>query len=221
MTPIEWRWLGRQPYGPVLERQRSHREAVIASGEGDALWLLEHEPTITTGRRPVDDLPNESELEARGIHLFRTERGGLATYHGPGQLVAYAIVDCWERGLGAKGAVTSMEQGIIDWLSEEGVQSERRTGFPGIWVGADKIAAVGMHFKKGVSMHGVAINLAKDLSGFNLITPCGITDGGVTSLEDQVGAALPVAEAASRLAPHLLHNLHDPPCNRSCETGAA
>ena len=220
MNPIGWRWLGRQPYGPVLERQRTHREAVIADRGEEALWLLEHEPTITTGRRPVDDLPSESALRAQGIELFRTERGGLATYHGPGQLVAYAIVDCWERGLGAKGAVTSMEQGIIDWLSEEGIQGARRSGFPGIWIGPNKIAAVGMHFKKGVSMHGVAINLAKDLGGFNLITPCGIADGGVTSIEAEVGIALPVAQAASRLAPHLLHNLHDPLCNRPCKTGA-
>ncbi len=217
MKPIEFRWLGRQPYGPTLEEQRDRRAAVIAGTQPEALWLLEHEPTITTGRRAVEDIPPMAMLEARGIAQHQTERGGLATYHGPGQLVAYAIINCWDRGLGAKTAVATMEQGILDWLHTLGIDGHRRDGFPGIWIGNDKIAAIGMHFKRGVSMHGVAINVASDLSGFDLITPCGIVDGGVTSIEEHTGQPTSLNDAATALADHLLKNLQDPPCLRQCQ----
>ena len=93
MTDLRWSWLGRQPYGEMLERQRSHRKAVIEGSSAETLWLLEHEPTITTGRRPVANLPDATALEHNGIALHKTERGGLATYHGPGQLVIYLMIN--------------------------------------------------------------------------------------------------------------------------------
>lgn len=212
MTDLGWSWLGRQPYGEMLERQRSHRRSVINGSESETIWLLEHDPTITTGRRTVDDLPAAEDLNNQGIALHRTERGGLATYHGPGQLIAYAIVDCWERGLGVKGAVHAMEQGLIDWLTELQLEPCRRPGFPGVWVGLDKVAAVGMHFKQGVSMHGVAINLTNSLDPFKMITPCGITDATVTSVQRLRGSAPTPEEAAPLLAPHLIRNLLSPIC---------
>jgi lipoate-protein ligase B len=181
MTDLSWSWLGRQPYGEMLERQRSHRRSVIDGSESETLWLLEHDPTITTGRRAVPDLPAAEDLNNRGIALHRTERGGLATYHGPGQLIAYAIVDCWERA-------------------------------PGVWVGLEKVAAVGMHFKQGVSIHGVAINLTNSLDPFKMITPCGITDATVTSVQRLRGSAPTPEEAAPLLAPHLIRNLLSPIC---------
>ena len=163
----------------------------------------------------MPDLPDAEVLKSQGIALHRTERGGLATYHGPGQLIAYAIIDCWGRGLGVKGAVHAMEQGLISWLTELQIEAERRPGFPGVWVGLEKVAAIGMHFKKGVSMHGVAINLTNSLDSFKMISPCGITDGSVTSVERLCGFAPSPEEAAPLLAPHLIRNLLGPFCASS------
>jgi lipoate-protein ligase B len=105
-----------------------------------------------------------------------------------------------------------MEQGVIDWLDSVGVDGTRRPGFPGVWVGTDKICAVGMHFRLGVSMHGIAINLTTDLAAFELITPCGITDGGITSLAQLGGTAPQPEDAAKQVGPLLIHNLHNPAC---------
>ena len=200
---IETDWLGRLPYGEALERQRTYREAVIAGRAPEVLWALEHDPVITTGRRGVADLPDEAGLAARGVALFHVERGGLATWHGPGQLVIYAIVRAADRGLGARGLVCALETGVITWIRAQGVAARRREGYPGIWApspnqagGLDKICAIGLHFRHGVSMHGVALNLRPDLSGFGLITPCGIHDAGVTSLQRLLGDA-PSPETAA------------------------
>ena len=212
MTNLGWSWLGQQPYGEMLERQRSHRRSVIDGSSSETVWLLEHDPTITTGRRPVPNLPGPEDLKNQGIALHKTERGGLATYHGPGQLVAYAIVDCWGRSLGVKGAVHAMEQRLIDWLTELQIEAKRRPGFPGVWVGMEKVAAIGMHFKQGVSMHGVAINLTNSLDSFRMITPCGITDGSITSIQRLRGFSPTPEEAAPLLAPHLIRNLLNPTC---------
>lgn len=212
MTDLCWSWLGRIPYAEALERQRHWRSAVISGERPEVLWLLEHDPVITTGRRGVPDLPPAETLASKGIALHHTERGGLATYHGPGQLTVYAIVDCLSRGMGPKGAIHAMEQGVIDWLDSVGVDGTRRPGFPGVWVGTDKICAVGMHFRLGVSMHGIAINLTTDLAAFELITPCGITDGGITSLAQLGGTAPQPEDAAKQVGPLLIHNLHNPAC---------
>ena len=179
------------------------------------MWLLEHDPVVTTGRRDVPGLMNREALAAHNIDLFQTERGGLATYHGPGQLVAYPIVNCWDRGMGAKGAVHAMEQAVIDWLVTLNVSAARRPGFPGVWIGHAKICAIGMHFKKGVSIHGIAINLIEELRGFDLITPCGLTDSTITSVSREAGIRMTAAEAAPLLAPHIEHNLLNPSCTIS------
>ena len=204
----------------MLEKQRNRRSSVIQQTAPEIVWFLEHEPTITTGRREVPGLPSQSDLAASGIELFQTERGGLATYHGPGQLVVYPILNCWKRGIGAKVAVKTIEDAIIDWLIGIGIEGTRRPGFPGIWVGTDKIAAIGMHFRQGVSMHGAAINLSKNLSGFDVITPCGITDGGITSVEKEIGVAPSPQEAAPEVAKHVLRNLRAPRCLSECKTDA-
>ena len=182
---IPWTWLGRRPYGEVLEQQRTRRAAILAGEAEEAIWLLEHDPVITVGRRPAPGTPSPDLLAAQGIDHFAVERGGLATWHGPGQLIAYILVDAASRRLGVKGLVCAVEQGVIDWLEAQGVLAERRSGYPGVWVmdrPPQKICAVGMHFRRGVSMHGAALNLTCNLKGFSLITPCGITDGGVTTL---------------------------------------
>jgi lipoate-protein ligase B len=200
---IGWQWLGTVPYGEALERQRAFREQVIAGTEPESIWLLEHPPVLTTGRRAVSDLPPREVFTARGIEMFETERGGLATYHGPGQLVAYVFVDAFRRGLGVRGTVDALEGGVIAWLRTRGVGAERSCEHRGVWVGTDKICAVGLHFRKGVSMHGLALNLTTDLSPYALFTPCGITEGGVTSLARLTGRAPSPAEAAPAVAAEL------------------
>lgn len=201
---IERRWLGRVPYGEALEAQRARREALMAGQASEALWALEHDPVITTGRRAAAGLPDEVWRTTHGVALYETERGGLATWHGPGQLVVYAILDAGGRGHGPRSLVAALEDGLIAWLAGQGAAATRRAGYPGVWVpsstspaGLDKIAAVGLHFRRGFTLHGLALNLCPDLRGFDAIVPCGISDASVTSLERVLGRAPGPEEAAA------------------------
>ncbi len=196
-------WLGRVPYRDAHARQLARREAVIAGAEG-AIWGLEHPPVITVGRRPVTDL-DPDRVHAAGFELVATERGGLATCHEPGQLVVYLIVDVRERGV--RALVEAVEDVVIVWLNARDVRAGRRDGAPGVWVGRDKICAVGLHVSRGVTLHGLALNLHNDKRGFGLVTPCGITDGGVVALRE-LDAAAPSPERAFRsLGPALARAL--------------
>lgn len=180
--------------------QQEHRRGIIDGTRAEELWLLEHEPVVTLGRRPAPGTPAPEVLSRQGIELHRTNRGGLATWHGPGQLVLYALVDAWGRGLGARGLVSALEQGVMDYLSELGLSAGRRCGFPGVWVDGDKVCAVGLHLRQGVSMHGLALNLDPALSSFDHIVPCGITDARPTSVAALLGHAPSPEEAAPSLA---------------------
>lgn len=193
-------WLGRVPYLEALERQRERREQVLTGDAPEAVWLLEHDPVVTTGRRAVQDL-DPTRITSP---VVETERGGLATYHGPGQLVGYLIVDVGRRGGGVRITVRAVEEGLIAWLDTREVGAGRRDGYPGVWVGTDKVAAVGMHFRRGVSMHGFALNLTVDLAGFEGFSPCGIRDGGVTSLAVVSGAAPSPEEASDAVGQHIV-----------------
>ena len=170
------------PYAQALTEQRGLRRSILEGRADSELWLLEHDKVVTTGRRSADGTASPDELAAHGIDYFETERGGLATYHGPGQLVGYLICDIGDYGLSVRATVCGLEEGLIQWLGGFGVRAQRRKGFPGVWVGTDKIAALGLHFRKGVSLHGFALNLCVDLADYRFIVPCGITEGGITSL---------------------------------------
>jgi len=137
----------------------------------------------------------------------RTERGGLATWHGPGQLVGYLIVDSGRRRLGVKRTVRGVEEALIVWLRGIGILASRRPEYPGVWVGGDKVAAVGMHFRRGISMHGFALNLCPDLSGYDGIVPCGIVDGGVTSVFTLLGHSPTPWSAWRQVSSHLVDTL--------------
>lgn len=205
--PLRWAWLGRVPYGEALARQRARRRAIAQGHAPEALWLLEHPPVVTTGRRPAPGTPSRAALMAHGVALHATERGGLATYHAPGQLVAYVLVDLGSRGLAVRHLVARLEDAVIAWLASRGVSAGRRAAHPGVWVGPDKIAAIGLHVRRGVSLHGLALNLCPDLRGFGLIVPCGIQDGGVTSLAQQQGTAPLPADAAASFAAQLIASI--------------
>ncbi len=193
-------WLGTVEYGRALALQEAARARAIATGEG-AVYGLEHRPVITLGKRGgTVDL---DAATADGYAVWRTRRGGLATCHEPGQLVGYLILDA--REVGVRRVVEGVEDAIIAWLATMSVRAGRRTGFPGVWVddGRAKIAAVGLHFRHGWSMHGFAINLRNDLRGFRHITPCGIADGTVTSLQRVVGHSPTPEDAWLSLCPVL------------------
>jgi lipoyl(octanoyl) transferase len=209
--PPRWRWLGTVPYRQALERQRAHRQALLEGRAEPELWLLEHPPVVTEGRRPPP-IPTPVQLLAdHGIDWVRTERGGLATYHGPGQLVGYLIVDIDQLRLSVKQTVAALEQGLIDWLATRGIHASRRAAHPGVWVGRAKIGAVGLHFHRRVSMHGFALNLTTPLDPFSLIVPCGISDAEVTTLDRLLGGGAPTpAEAAASVAENILSALTDP-----------
>jgi len=201
--PLDWEWLGRRPYGEVHAAQQARREQIIAGRAPEVLWLLEHDPVVTVGRRPAPGTPDAATLASHGIDFHRTERGGLATWHGPGQLVLYALVDLVARGLGVRGLVAALEDGVMATLDELGLPTARRCGFPGVWARGDKLCAVGLHIRRGVSMHGLALNLTPDLGGYELIVPCGVTDAHTTSVARLLGQAPSPEALAAVLASHV------------------
>ena len=197
--------LGTVPYGEALDLQIALHEERAAGTRGDTLVLLEHPPVITLGKRAGDEdivAPREL-LEKSGVEIFEINRGGEATYHGPGQLVGYFIADIRALGRDVHRFVSNIEQVIIDYLAEEhGIEAGRDPKHRGVWIGNEKIAAVGIAIREGISMHGFAFNVAPKLSHFGWIIPCGIKDKGVTSLGKltgrggEKGAALDAAAAS-------------------------
>lgn len=158
---------------------------------GDTLLLLEHEPVITLGRAAKREniLWGIEQLRERGVTVHETGRGGDVTYHGPGQLVAYPIISLSPDRQDVRKYVWSLEEAMIRLAAEHGLTAERSPGFNGTWIGNRKIGAVGVRISRWVTMHGFAFNLSTDLSAFQLIVPCGITDRGVTSLKQELGEA--------------------------------
>ncbi|MBN2799199.1 MAG: lipoyl(octanoyl) transferase LipB [Deltaproteobacteria bacterium] len=203
MTPAV-QWLGRVPYRQAWRHQHLRREGVLAGHAPEVVWMVEHEPVITTGRREAPGVPDAAWLQRRGIDRVRVERGGLATWHGPGQLVGYPILHLERRGLGVRAYVHALEEGVIRWLRGRQIPADRRDGYPGIWVGREKICALGVQVHKGVSIHGFALNLDPDMAGFSLIVPCGISDGGVTSVALQGGGHWAPHQAAQEVGQAVL-----------------
>jgi lipoate-protein ligase B len=209
------RWMGTHGYDDALALQRELHESRVMGDIPDTVLLLEHSSVITMGRRAVDShvVSDEATLTAAGVDLRETDRGGEATYHGPGQLVVYPIVDLRALGLGPVTYVAALEQAIIDTLGVYLVEAHRVSGRTGIWVDGDgvdpgegnnpsgrKIAAIGVRISRGVAMHGLALNVSTDLSMFSHIVPCGMPGLDVTSIEAEQGAAPPVRVVGEELA---------------------
>ncbi len=177
------------PYADALSLQRARRAAVETGELPEAIFLLEHAPVITLGRNAHrSNLLLAPELLAqRGVAVAETDRGGDVTYHGPGQLVAYPIVHIERRGLSITGYLRLLEQAVIDTLAEFGVEGGRLEGYTGVWVNGAKVAAIGVGVYRGVTFHGTAINVAPDMTHWQLIVPCGIADKPVRSLKQLLG----------------------------------
>ena len=183
--------LGEVEYGCMLAQQEA-RHAQVASGQAsDTLFLLSHPPVITTGRHAAATHLRVSRhsLQARGIAYHQTGRGGDITYHGPGQLVGYPILGLLPHEQDLRGYVTKLEEILIRCASDFGVRALRVAGLRGIWVGCDKLAAIGVRLSRWVTMHGFALNVWTSLDNFGLIVPCGLQDKGVTSLQKLLGTA--------------------------------
>jgi lipoyl(octanoyl) transferase len=202
---LEVRHLGRVPYGEALDLQARLVTDRQQGRVGDTLLLLEHDPVFTLGRnaRAENVLHSQEALEARGFAVFETGRGGDVTYHGPGQLVAYPILDLSPDRCDVHRYVRDLEEIMIRTCGDYGVEARRVAGMTGAWAGEDKVGAIGVRIARWVTSHGLALNVSTDLAPFDLIVPCGIRGRGVTSLERLLGRPVPLAEVAARLAGHL------------------
>lgn len=193
-APLHARWLGRIEYGAAHALQRRLVADRAEDRVPDQLLLLEHPPVLTLGRRsdPAHILASDAQLAARGITVEHIERGGEVTYHGPGQLVAYPIVRLHDRGLLVRPFVRALEAALVATCAHFGVAADRRDGHPGCWCDPDgpaprKIGALGLRIERGVSYHGIALNVTVDLTDFELIDPCGMPGVPSTSIAQERG----------------------------------
>lgn len=192
-------WLGLVEYGAAWRLQRRLVAERSAGRIEDTLLLLEHPPTFTLGKRtdPAHLLVDEAAIRDRGAALHHVDRGGDVTFHGPGQLVGYPIVSLFGRPGGVGRYMRDLEEVLIRALSAFGVQAERIPGWTGVWVGGEKIAAIGARISAGrITSHGFALNVTTDLSFFDWIVPCGLRDRKVTSLRRLLGRTIPLDAVA-------------------------
>ncbi|ALS28383.1 lipoyl(octanoyl) transferase LipB [Paenibacillus cisolokensis] len=209
---LETRYIPSIGYGEAWEMQKKYVREIDAGERPDTLLLLQHPPTYTIGtdRHPEHLLLGERELREKGIELFEIDRGGDITYHGPGQLVGYPLLYLDAAGLDLHAYLRNLEQVIIDWLADYGIAGGRKAAYTGVWVGEEKIAAIGVKFNKArkrkgfVTSHGFALNIRSGLAaeGFAGIIPCGIREYGVTSFNDLTGLNMTVERAAAEMIPH-------------------
>ena len=202
--PLAARRCGLLSYADGLELQSKLVTARQAGEIPDTLLLLEHEPVFTLGRnaRRENVLSTDDALRARGFEIFETGRGGDVTYHGPGQLVGYPILDLSPDRQDVHRYVRDLEEVMLRTCGDYGIAAERVAGLTGTWVGLDKIGAIGVRIARWVTSHGFALNVGPDLSAFGLIVPCGIRDRGVTSLERLLGRKVPMDDVMGRVTAH-------------------
>jgi len=200
-APITCRRLGLVPYEPTwraMQRFTDSRDAATA----DELWLLEHPPVFTLG---MSGKP-EHLLAPGDIPVIQTDRGGQVTYHGPGQLVVYPLIDLRRGGLGVRDLVGALERAVIGYVSELGIEAHSRGDAPGVYVAQRKLASLGLRIRRGASYHGIALNVCMDLEPFRRINPCGYAGLEMTQLSDLVeGQSL--ERVTSGLAPWVLREL--------------
>jgi lipoate-protein ligase B len=197
-------WFGRVDYAAAWSWQRELFLARLDDLRNDTLMLLEHPPTYTLGRRGTEEdlVYGEVQRHSRGIDLYQVDRGGRATYHGPGQLVGYPILALGER-YDVLAYLRKLEEVLIRTAADLGVEARRDPEHTGVWVGSNKIGAIGVKITRGISMHGFAFNVSTDLSMFEGIVPCGIQDRWVTSVLSETGQSYGVKEVGAIAANHL------------------
>ena len=212
---MDVRHLGLLEYQAGLDLQKELVEQRKQGLIPDQLLLLEHPHVITLGARNHNASSNVLEtpeaLALKGVALFETGRGGDVTYHGPGQLVGYPILELPADRRDVHRYVRDLEEVLIQAVSDFGIAASRMPGLTGIWVGDDKLAAIGVRLSRWVTSHGFALNVSTDLSNFGLIVPCGIADKGVTSMECLLGQPVPIAEVAAAVVKRFMAVFGVPP----------
>ncbi len=200
---------GYVPYREALARQIERRDQVARGELPETVFLLEHAPVFTLGRNAREHhlLRSRDQLEAMGIDVVEVDRGGDVTYHGPGQLVVYPIIDLTRRNPSVNWYLRALEQSIIDTLDGFGLCAERLEGYTGVWANGGKIAAIGVGIHRWISYHGLAINVDPNMEHWSLIVPCGIPDKPVTSLRALLGEAPSIGAVAESVIAALEHNL--------------
>ncbi len=204
-----WRLLGQMNYLEAWDLQTNMLKARINDEISDTVLFVEHHPTYTLGRRgtDVDLLSSKEKLEDLGATVVAVDRGGQATFHGPGQLVVYPIIDLRRWGNGPVKYVRTLESILMSVLDSYGIKSCLIEGLTGVWVNDKKIAAIGVKISRGVTMHGFALNISTDLSWFDHIVPCGVRDRGVTSMEELLGRKVNVDGVISSMVKQFEYNL--------------
>jgi lipoyl(octanoyl) transferase len=198
MSPTLIRWLGRVAYEPTWRAMQQFTE-VRGPETPDEIWLLEHEPVFTLGM----NADSSHVLAAGDIPVIQIDRGGQVTYHGPGQLVIYPLIDVRRSGLGVRSLVTALERAVIDYAAGLGIKAECRADAPGVYVDGRKLASVGLRIRRGGSYHGLALNVDMDLAPFGRINPCGYAGLQMTQLAALV-AAPDLKAVGEEIAPLLL-----------------
>lgn len=194
--------LGIRPYEPVWAEMRTLTDSRDAHTP-DQLWLVEHPPVFTQGQAGKP----EHLLLPGDIPVVQTDRGGQVTYHGPGQLVAYPLLDLRRLGIGVRDLVTALEQTLVALLDEYGVEAYARADAPGVYVEGDKIASLGLRVRRGCSFHGLALNVAMDMEPFGRINPCGYQGLNMTQLIDRMSPAPPLSQIKADLTRHFVQKL--------------
>ena len=206
MRPLEVRRLGVVRYRDALALQRSLVQERRAGRVPDLLLLLEHPPVITLGVRGDGGRSNivatDQRLAELGVEISDTGRGGDVTYHGPGQIVGYPILDLQPDRCDVHRYVRDIEEVMIRACAEYGLSAGRLTGMTGTWIGSDKIGAIGVRIARWITSHGFAFNVNTNLDHFSLIVPCGISQGGVTSLQKATGRPVPLGDVEDLLTRH-------------------
>jgi len=195
VTGLRLRRLGRVDYTACLAAMQDFTDRREANTP-DQLWLVQHPPVFTLG---LAGKP-EHVLDAGDIPVVHCDRGGQVTYHGPGQVVLYTLLDLKRADVGVKALVTTLEQAVIDLLTTLGIDGERRAGAPGVYVAGAKIAALGLRVRRGCAYHGLSLNVAMDLTPFERINPCGYAGLAVTDLRSLAPAAADPQQIGERLA---------------------
>ena len=198
--------LGRVPYGEALTLQRSLQEARSEGRIPDTILLLEHEDVITSGRRSKLEhaLLSDAALREAGYEVYHANRGGDVTYHGPGQLLGYPILDLSRHGSDVHGYLRQLEGVLIDTLGDFGIPARRRPGYAGVWLDERrKIASIGIGLRRWTTLHGFALNVCCDLERFKAIIPCGLADVEITSMSQFLGRALELTPVTERVEAHL------------------
>ncbi len=207
---IEVTDLGTMPYRDAWKEQERIHESVLSGGP-ETILLVQHPAVVTLGRRE-DSIRNlvtpPDQLQSYGVELVHSDRGGDITFHGPGQIVAYPIIRLNSHGFSVGGYVHRLEAIVIATLKGIGIEATTDPNAVGVWVGESKICAIGVRIRRGISLHGLALNVEGDLSGFSHIIPCGLTGRGVTSVRKILGDNAPsIDEVKEILTRNLLHGL--------------